>query len=162
MSKIEAKIATVISRYEIALNKGSVHGVELGQKVHLWKVISVKDPESKENLGSVRVSKGVMEITDVQERFSLAATPEPDYFNPLMAAVSVKSIFSNTSAPRTQLRASNIPDDNKKIIDVQVGEIVDILIKERTGNDDDADEIEFANEEESSSDSIDKNEAERE
>jgi len=76
MREVEAKVATVLSDYEVALTAGRGEGVEEGQKVVISRRVDVTDPDTNEPLGSVLVPKLRMEIRSVQGKLSVAHVVE--------------------------------------------------------------------------------------
>ena len=72
---IRGKVARVLNSREVALNKGSSDGVEVGM---IFKILSpasaIKDPDTGELLGSIELEKISVEISAVYERVSVAST----------------------------------------------------------------------------------------
>ena len=73
---IRGRVARVLNSREIAINKGSTDGIQIGM---IFKILSpkgseIKDPETGEMLGSVELVKTSVKVTDVQERISVAST----------------------------------------------------------------------------------------
>lgn len=73
---IRGSVARVLSSREVAINRGSDHGVEVGM---IFKILSQKgsqitDPDTDEELGSVELEKIRVKVTDVQERIAVAST----------------------------------------------------------------------------------------
>lgn len=73
---IRGKIARILSDREVALNRGSSNGVEVGMIFDIVRSegLDIKDPDTGEALGSVDVPKASVKITTVQARVSVAAT----------------------------------------------------------------------------------------
>ncbi|MDQ0094812.1 hypothetical protein [Paeniglutamicibacter psychrophenolicus] len=76
MSRIEGRVATVLSDRQIAINRGSQHGVEIGMKFAVLtdEVPVVTDPETGEEIGNVEVAKTLVKIVSIQEKMSIART----------------------------------------------------------------------------------------
>ena len=73
---IRGKIARVLNSREVALNRGSSHGVAIGM---LFDILSPKgsdilDPDTGAPLGSIDVVKTRVKITIVQDRVSVGST----------------------------------------------------------------------------------------
>ena len=73
---IRGSVARVLSSREVAINRGSDHGVKVGM---IFKILSQKgseitDPDTDEELGSVELEKIRVKVTDVQERIAVAST----------------------------------------------------------------------------------------
>jgi hypothetical protein len=73
--EIEAKIAAVLSETEVAVNAGTNKGVQLGDAVTFWKITEVKDPDTKEHLGSVRTPVLRMSVSVVRDLMAVAVVP---------------------------------------------------------------------------------------
>lgn len=76
MSRIEGRVASVLSDRQIAINRGSSHGVEIGMKFAVLtdEVPVVTDPDTGEEIGNVEVAKTLVKIVSVQDRMSVART----------------------------------------------------------------------------------------
>ena len=76
VAPIRGKVARVLNSQEVALNKGTADGVEVGMifKILSTKGAAIKDPDTGELLGSVEVEKTSVKVTSVQERVSVAST----------------------------------------------------------------------------------------
>ena len=73
---IRGKVARVLNSREVAINKGSDDGVEIGM---IFKILSTKgskieDPDTGESLGSVDLVKSSVKVTVVQDRIAVAST----------------------------------------------------------------------------------------
>ena len=74
---IEGKVANVINRRELIINRGSEHGVVEGMVFKVMDLnLRVMDPESKEILGTLEREKIRVRVSEVQPRFSIARTYE--------------------------------------------------------------------------------------
>ena len=73
---IRGKVARVLNAREVALNRGSEDGVEVGMvfKILSAKGSDIKDPDTGESIGSVDIEKTSVKVTTVQERVSVAST----------------------------------------------------------------------------------------
>ena len=73
---IEGKVARVLNTREIAINKGSTDGVAVGMYFDVTDTCysNIKDPDTKQVLGSIEHAKVRVKIIDVQEKLSLATT----------------------------------------------------------------------------------------
>jgi hypothetical protein len=74
--RIRGKVARVLNARELAINRGSEHGVVAGMR---FAVLSdagenITDPDSGDVLGSVYRSKVEVEVVDVKARLSIART----------------------------------------------------------------------------------------
>lgn len=76
MEPIEGKVAQVISERDLAINRGSLAGVEPGMR---FKILSsqpseVRDPDTDELLGTVDLTKVVVEVISVQDNLAVCRT----------------------------------------------------------------------------------------
>ncbi len=76
MEPIEGKVAQVISERDLAINRGSSAGVEIGMR---FKVLSsepseIRDPDTDDLLGTVDVTKVEVEVVSVQENLAVCRT----------------------------------------------------------------------------------------
>ena len=73
---IKGKVAHVLNTREIAINKGSTDGVAVGMHFDVMDTCysNIKDPDTKQVLGSIERAKVRVKIIDVQEKLSLATT----------------------------------------------------------------------------------------
>ena len=73
--RIRGQVATILNTREVALNIGSVDNVLVGMHFNvLDKKIEIIDPESKEVLGTETDIKRQLEITRVEDQYSIAST----------------------------------------------------------------------------------------
>lgn len=71
---IRGKVARKITGRELAINRGSDSGVEVGMLVQVLdtRAEDIIDPDTGENLGSIRRIKKSLNITKVTDKLSLA------------------------------------------------------------------------------------------
>ena len=66
-----AKVAEIVSKYSVAVNRGSVNGVQ--KDMHIWIADRpIIDPDTDETLGFVE--KLELKVVEVHERYCLAET----------------------------------------------------------------------------------------
>ena len=75
---IEGKVAAILNSRELAINRGAEHGVLEGMRFEVLdtSVGKITDPETGEPLGLIEAVKVRVEVTDVNDRFSVAQTYE--------------------------------------------------------------------------------------
>ena len=73
---IEGKVARVLNTREIAINKGSIDGVEVDMYFDVMDTgySDIKDPDTEQVLGSIERTKVRVQIIDVQDKLSVATT----------------------------------------------------------------------------------------
>jgi len=68
---MEIKVAEVINQTQIIINKGSTHGLQVGQHVFIYSIgKEIFDPDTRESLGNMEISKGRGVISSVLEKQS--------------------------------------------------------------------------------------------
>ena len=108
----KAKVATVLSASLIALNLGSAAGIREGDKVRLHNSIAVSDPDTAEELGTVRLIRATFSVTSVQERICVAVIEDRipnaagNFFDP----------------PKRKTITASAADADAKSLFVQLGE----------------------------------------
>jgi hypothetical protein len=74
---IEGKVAKVLNNRELVINRGSQHGVRVGDKFKVGeKVEQILDPDTGKILGSLSQEKVRVKIVNVQPAFSIGQTYE--------------------------------------------------------------------------------------
>ena len=74
---IEGKVAEVLNEREVLINKGSEAGVELGMTFRVTTPdIPVRDPDTRETLGTFNRDKIGIKATEVYPKFSVGRTYE--------------------------------------------------------------------------------------
>ncbi|TDV98037.1 hypothetical protein BDK62_10469 [Halomonas alkaliantarctica] len=67
----KAVVAKVINDYEVVINKGLIHGVKINDKYLIFGIgDDIIDPDTKENLGKLEVSRGTGRVVYVQEKIA--------------------------------------------------------------------------------------------
>ncbi|WP_181804184.1 hypothetical protein [Streptomyces shenzhenensis] len=76
MSRIEGKVAAVLSATSLAINRGSDQGVEIGMrfKVLNRRGLGITDPDTGELLGDAEAVKTEVKIIEVGPRLATART----------------------------------------------------------------------------------------
>lgn len=115
MRTINAKVATVLSATEIALNVGADQGVQVDDKVRLYRLVRVIDPDSKEDLGGVQLTKLNLKVHHVQARLCTAIVTDTE-------PSDVASIFDVTKARRLKEIATQSSRNRPNAVLVGVGE----------------------------------------
>ena len=120
---IEGKVTNIISEITVAINRGSNHGVEEGMKFSVGgREIKVNDPDTGEELGSVRYVKARVKVTEVYEKFSLAQSYEIVYESPLPFPT-----FLRARTAKKKLPLETVPEFEKK---VKIGDVVVQIVEE--------------------------------
>jgi hypothetical protein len=121
MSKIIAKVATIISDSILALNVGSDKGVAEDDKAFVMRAIKVQDPDTSEELGTVRVSVLALRVNHVQPKLCTA------YVTSAQDDVG----YNPTRVRKTKKIADSSMEEKPGIsVFVQAGDRVEIEIKD--------------------------------
>lgn len=83
---VEGKVAKILGKGEIVLNRGRSHGVKQGMLFEIFapEGEEVWDPDTGETLGTVEDVKAKAEVTEVKEKLAVARVFDAD--SPLGAA----------------------------------------------------------------------------
>lgn len=76
---IRGKIAYVLDNGDIVINVGRAHGVRQGMRFDVIddNNLEIRDPDTREVIGSLEVSKIKVEVIDIQEKISVATPHLP-------------------------------------------------------------------------------------
>jgi hypothetical protein len=77
---VEGKVAKILGKGEIVLNRGSSHGIRQGMIFEIFapEGEEVWDPDTGETLGTVEDVKAKAEVTEVKEKLSVARIFDAD------------------------------------------------------------------------------------
>ena len=65
------KVAEVLDPFTVVVNKGSEHGLRVGQRVLIYAIgHEVRDPDTGESLGALELIKGTGKISHLQPRMA--------------------------------------------------------------------------------------------
>ena len=105
-TSIEGKVAKIINRRQLVINRGSEHGVEQGMKfVVIDDFEEILDPDTQESLGAIQREKIRVRVVEVQKSLAIASTYET-YVSP-----GLGSYVRAFTEPTTQVRKLHIPQD---------------------------------------------------
>ncbi|HEX5117112.1 MAG TPA: hypothetical protein VFW65_18115 [Pseudonocardiaceae bacterium] len=122
MAEIVAKVAALVSDTQLAINAGTDQGVKEGYTAYLFRTVTVNDPDTQEDLGSVRLVKLNLRVSHVQKKLCVAAVTDFE----TKADPFPESIASVRSRKRvTTSRASQV---DGRVVLVRVGE--EVILKE--------------------------------
>lgn len=137
---IRGKVASLLNSREIAINIGYAHDVTVGMYFDVMSLDSgeIKDPETKEVLGSIVRTKVRVRVTEVQEKLAVASTYEratvdsPASFGPyarsLMPASWINKYEIETLKKSDLFSPVDIDGDDS---DVKVGDTVVQVIEDK-------------------------------
>src|SRR5437868_392178 len=99
---ISARIAAVVSPYEVAFNSGADAGVKEGDQAWIFRNTEITDPESGEILGTVRRPTLQFRIIEVQPKLSVGTTVGTVRERPVGALAALQ-------APAQRIRVTTSP-----------------------------------------------------
>ncbi|MFC9935348.1 hypothetical protein [Glutamicibacter sp. NPDC127525] len=113
--KIRAKVALISDSEQIAVNAGSLEGVQVDDRIHVLKETPIPDPDNPDELlGIAFIRKGIMIIESVEEKFSTARV------------LRTRQGFMSPSEPTFKISTGNVHSSGH--VHLNVGDPVDILI----------------------------------
>lgn len=87
MTKSKYKVIEIVNSKELIINYGINQGAKAGDKIRIIeKGEEIIDPDTKENLGTLDIIKGELEVFQAFKRFSICMDityEERDLFNPI-------------------------------------------------------------------------------
>lgn len=120
MNKLEnAVVLKVIDPYTVVINKGSLHGISVGNEFTLYYELSEPfiDPFTGEDLGALEVPVGRGEATSVQEKITIIKS--------CLHSPSTKRIIENNHSALGilggNIKTEFIPGELLPFDDIQVG-----------------------------------------
>ena len=97
MENADGKIAAILSRTRVVINRGSLNGVEKGDSFLIYTQIGpFYDPDTKENLGTTTELWGRVSVTTVEDRFCVAETGY-EHKGPLWNQIVLSNMFGSTT-----------------------------------------------------------------
>ena len=137
---IRGKVASLLNSREIAINKGYADGIKMGMSFDVRSHDSgeIKDPETKEVLGSIVRTKVRVRVTEVQEKLAVASTYEratvdsPASFGPYARSLMPPSWITKYEIETLRKSDKFSPVDiNGDDSDVKVGDTVVQVIEDK-------------------------------
>lgn len=128
-----ANVASVQDKYSIVVNKGSEHGVAVGNKFLVIGIgDTIVDPNTGEELEKLEIVRGKVSVTHVQEKISTMESCDyekaPDTKEIKKVSSNGKSAFASIIGPQDTITESIKPGQSflKELQEVKIG---DYLIK---------------------------------
>jgi len=77
MGQIEGKVAAILDRTTIIINRGALDGVSKGLKFYIYTELGpFNDPDTGEDLGTIKKVWGRVHVSNVADRLCMARTEE--------------------------------------------------------------------------------------
>ena len=121
-NEVEALVANVLDSYRVALNVGTNQGVKEGDSVTLWRIVDVKDPESGEQLGSVRLDNLKLDVTLVDAKYCVASVRSSS------ALFAGSAIFGT----RKRIAKDPHPDREDDLVRVRPGDEATVYVRDES------------------------------
>jgi len=133
---VEGKVAKILGKGEIVLNRGRSHGVRQGMVFEIFapEGEEVWDPDTGETLGTVEDVKAKVEVTEVKEKLAIARVVDAD--SPFGAAAGLGELQGNLQRMFQQMFGENVqvqgfgmgrgPDDGPDLESMFGGPLEDV------------------------------------
>jgi hypothetical protein len=120
-SVCNGKVAALLAENQLAINCGSNQGVEKGDVVHVKRSVEIRDPDTKETLGSVLLQVVTLRVSLVMDRASVAYVTDR-VLNPI-TQTSMPRILGGASLPGSSFKTLTLDaiQENAKTALVQIG-----------------------------------------
>lgn len=135
---IKGKVVEIIDNRTIAINVGTLKSVKIGMNFQVLKDEGkeIRDPETKEVLGTIKLPKIKVRVTYAADKFSIAETYEYEEVN--LGGINTLSNMSNLFSPPRYVKkykSFDIEEDQRTKIEeeksiVKIGDIVEQVIDE--------------------------------
>lgn len=128
MTCIEGKLAALVDDSRVAVNLGSLAGVQEGDDVTLYRTVEVEDPDTGESLGSVDVEKLHLQVELVREKMCVAVVTDLYYADNEPA----DGVWALIRPKRRKRVAFDVSKGDRRTVKVKIGEraVVDIAGEE--------------------------------
>lgn len=133
---VEGKVAKILGKGEIVLNRGRSHGVRQGMVFEIFapEGEEVWDPDTGETLGTVEDVKAKAEVTEIKEKLAIARVFDAD--SPFGAAAGLGELQGNLQRMFQQMFGENVqvqgfgmgrgPDDGPDLESMFGGPLEDV------------------------------------
>jgi hypothetical protein len=113
--RIKGKIAAILSKTEVVINRGEDDGVTRGAIFYVYSLIGpILDPDTGEELGEIPRIWGEIEVSVVEDRFSVAKTRYKTVESPLNILAKSPSYLDLFSGLQMQVQ-EELPVDRDEI-----------------------------------------------
>jgi hypothetical protein len=128
MENVDGKIAAILSRTRVVINRGSLNGVEKGDSFLIYTQLGpFYDPDTKADLGTTTEIWGKVSVTTVEDRFCVAETGYETKM-PVWNVLVLNQMFGTTSEQiKLPVREDQIQNSLSKI---QVGFLAKLVKKD--------------------------------
>ena len=126
---IEGKVAAIVNRRELVINRGADAGVQEGMKFRVMdRLLEITDPESNETLGTLEREKVRVKVSEVHPKFSLAMTYETyEVSEPNLTGIFGAHRVTRVRTLQTTSDSVQSPDD--RVASVRAGDLA-VLVED--------------------------------
>lgn len=129
----EGKTATIVSPTQLAINVGSIQGVMVGDALIVRRTVKVTDPDSRDQLGVVHLTRLRLAVTMVSDAFAVGTVTDE-----IPTSIFGALDLTRTSRLKTIVGYESQASDNA--VYIQPGEPVVVTRRMDDGKDEDEDE----------------------
>ena len=122
MTGIKGKVAKIIDKYTVVINRGHKDRVEEDMRFVIYELgEEIKDPENDKSLGKFEYVKAKVRVTNVSEKFATAETDET--FSPpgLLIAAQLSQLSRRQELPLGKEMRDQLSDYT---LTVEIGDLV--------------------------------------
>lgn len=117
IEKTQIKVAEIINRYKLVINRGASSGIKEGQRFLVYKIgDEIFDPDTKESLGNLDIVRGTGRVVHLQDSM---ATIESDMIHHIHRSKRDGfSMFKYMGGEETIYETEKIPFDDPCVGDL--------------------------------------------
>lgn len=131
------KSATIVSPSQLAINVGASDGVRVGDSAKVRRIVIVRDPDTKEELGEVHLTRVNLRITEAADSFSVGTVI--DFVSSAPGSNALAAALESTRVRRRKTIVSSSHEASDAAVYVTPGESVVVTRALDSDGDDDAD-----------------------
>ena len=128
-SVIQGKVAKVLNDREVVINRGRDQGVKLGTRFKIIETVEIRDPDTRDVIGTIIREKVRFKVVYAQPSMSIARTYETHTFGSSSARQAAEmlaqSVHPQASIQRTDVKRIRPAGDGDEPVLVEIGDIVD-------------------------------------
>jgi hypothetical protein len=116
------KSATIVSPSQLAINVGAADGVRVGDSAKVRRIVIVRDPDTKEELGEVHLTRVNLRITEAAGPFSVGTVT--DFVSSASGSNALAAALESTRVRRRKTIVSSQHEASDAAVYVTPGESV--------------------------------------
>lgn len=111
---LKGKIAQILNDRELVINRGTKDGIEMGMKFKIVENLTILDPDTDEELGSIERENIRVKVIDVQPAFAIAHTYQTYRTTGTLNLLS-RSLGQMTASSVTKVRTIRSSEDDSRV-----------------------------------------------